>query len=152
MAVDNLTKIIVPLDGSENALRALKHAISLAQAADMELHLLHAFPVGSTVLMDLLHYPEIAKAKAEGQLRRAREEEAARIFPVARERVPEGLTAEEISVTGDPAEEIIEYARKHPEAMIVMGTRGNSEVVDLLIGSVASKVVHHASCPVTVIR
>ncbi|MCC5859314.1 MAG: universal stress protein [Ectothiorhodospiraceae bacterium] len=152
MPVDPYTKIIVPLDGSENALRALQHAVSLARAAGMELHLLHAFPVGSTALMDLLHYPEIAKAKAEGQLRRAREEEAARIFPVARERIPDGVQVEEVSVMGDPAEEILGYAGEHPEAMIVMGTRGASEYMELLVGSVTTQVVHHATCPVTIVH
>ncbi len=152
MAVDTLTKIIVPLDGSDNALRALKHAVALAQVADMELHLLHAYPVGSTVLMDLMHYPEIAKAKAEGQLRRAQEEEATRIYPDARKLIPEGLKVEEVSVNGDAAAEILDYARQHPEAMIVMGTRGTSEYRDLVIGSVTNKVVHRATCPVTVIH
>lgn len=152
MPLANLEKIIVPLDGSENAIRALRHAVAMAQMTGMELHLFHAFPVGSTALMDLLHYPEIAKAKAEGQLRRAREEEAARIFPVARELIPEGVSFQEVSVSGDPTEEILNYSREHPEAMIVMGTRGTSEYRDLVIGSVTNKVVHHATCPVTVIH
>ncbi|WP_290648178.1 universal stress protein [Aquisalimonas sp.] len=152
MALQQYEKVIVPLDGSENGFRALRHAAALAQVAQLEVHLLHVFPVGSAELMDLLHYPSIAKAKAEGELRHAREEEGSRIFPAAHQLVPAGVSAQEVMLSGDPANGILEYAQSHPEAMIVMGTRGHSEVRELLVGSVTNKVVHHAHCPVTVIH
>jgi nucleotide-binding universal stress UspA family protein len=152
MPLKSFDTIIVPLDGSEGGYRALRHAVELAQAADLKLHLLHVFPVGSTELMDLLHYPEIAKAKAEGELRRAREDEAVKIFPSAREMVPPDVTVEEVTLSGDVDVEILNYAQSHPEAMIVMGTKGHSQVTDVLLGSVANKVVHRARCPVTVVH
>lgn len=152
MALQRFDTVLVPLDGSDSGFRALRHAIALAQATGMTLHVLHVFPVGSAALMDMLHYPHIAKARAEGQLKHAQEEEAARIFPVAREMIPAGVAFEEVSRFGNAATEILDYVRSNPGAMIVMGTRGHSELGDLLVGSVTNKVVHHARCPVTVIH
>lgn len=152
MALKHYDTIIVPLDGAESGFRALRYAVELAQAADLKLHLLHVFPAGSTELMDLLPYPDITKAKAEGEIKHAREEEAVRIFPAARGMVPPDVMTEEVMLSGEAEAEILGYAQSHPEAMIVMGMRGHSEVTDVLLGRVANKVVHHARCPVTVVH
>ncbi|HMD91610.1 MAG TPA: universal stress protein [Trebonia sp.] len=52
--------------------------------------------------------------------------------------------------TGDPAEELISASRDAD--LLVIGSRGNGGFARLLLGSVSSKVVHHAACPVVVIR
>ena len=52
-------------------------------------------------------------------------------------------------VTGDPAEELIKASSDAD--MLVVGSRGNGGFARLLLGSVSSKVMHHAACPVTVI-
>jgi len=59
----------------------------------------------------------------------------------------------EISVnvaSGDPAEELIKASQDAD--MLVVGSRGNGGFATLLMGSVSSKVTHHADCPVVVIR
>jgi len=48
--------------------------------------------------------------------------------------------------------EICKYAKDHGIDLIVMGSRGRSDVQGILLGSVSSEVLHHASCPVTVVR
>ncbi len=53
-------------------------------------------------------------------------------------------------VTGDPAEELINASRDAD--MVVVGSRGSGGFASLLMGSVSSKVTHHAACPVVVIR
>ena len=53
-------------------------------------------------------------------------------------------------VTGDPAEEVIKAS--YDADMIVVGSRGSGGFPELLLGSVSSKVTHHAACAVVVIR
>jgi nucleotide-binding universal stress UspA family protein len=62
-------------------------------------------------------------------------------------------TAPQVTVnvgTGDPAEELIKESRDAD--MVVVGSRGSGGFTSLLIGSVSSKVTHHAACPVLVVR
>jgi nucleotide-binding universal stress UspA family protein len=53
---------------------------------------------------------------------------------------------------GDPTAGIIEAARMHGADLIVVGHRGHSELVDLMLGSVASRLVHHAPVNVLVAK
>ncbi len=53
---------------------------------------------------------------------------------------------------GKTAEQIVEIAKEFEADLIVMGTRGMTEWKSLLLGGVANKVVHHATCPVLLVR
>jgi nucleotide-binding universal stress UspA family protein len=53
---------------------------------------------------------------------------------------------------GDTPEQIVEVAREFDADLIVMGTRGMTEWKSLLLGGVANKVIHHATCPVLLVR
>ena len=57
-----------------------------------------------------------------------------------------------IKQRGNVAEEILKIADKEKVDMIVLGSRGLSTAKELLLGGVSHKVVHHAKCPVTVVR
>jgi nucleotide-binding universal stress UspA family protein len=65
---------------------------------------------------------------------------------------PGGLAAragvEEVVQVGDPATEITKYAEQHPIDLIMMPTHGYGKFRSLLLGSVAAKVLHDATCPV----
>jgi len=56
------------------------------------------------------------------------------------------------STNGNAAHKIIEYAKKEGFDLIVLGAMGESEVKDLLLGSVAHTVARHAPCPVLILR
>ena len=69
----------------------------------------------------------------------------------ARNEIGEAATQVTVDVaTGDPAEELIKAS--HDADMVVVGSRGIGGFASLLMGSVSSKVTHHAACPVVVIR
>ena len=53
---------------------------------------------------------------------------------------------------GETPEQIVEVAKRSNADLIVMGSRGMTEWKSLLLGGVANKVVHHATCPVLLVR
>ncbi len=54
--------------------------------------------------------------------------------------------------SGDPTAGLLEAARVHGTDLIVVGHRGHSELVDLMLGSVASRLVHHSPTAVLVAK
>jgi nucleotide-binding universal stress UspA family protein len=63
-----------------------------------------------------------------------------------------GFTAEPVCKAGDPAEEIMNMAAKQHTDMIVMGAKGLGTIDRILLGSVSTRVVQYANCPVLVVR
>jgi len=63
-----------------------------------------------------------------------------------------GFTAEPIHKIGDPAEEIMNMAAKQHADLIVMGAKGLGTIDRILLGSVSTRVVQYANCPVLVVR
>ncbi len=59
-----------------------------------------------------------------------------------------GITALAMVDTGSPAHTILETAREEDISLIVLGSRGPSNVTDILLGDVATEVLRHAPCPV----
>ena len=53
---------------------------------------------------------------------------------------------------GDPAEKIAQFAKRGGFDKIVMGTHGRGGITAMLMGSVATKVLHHATVPVTLVK
>jgi nucleotide-binding universal stress UspA family protein len=141
--------IVVGVDGSDHSHRALIWAMRQAALQHVPLTVLtvrpdpvrpatgiywgvHSYPEDS-------HNPEVAR-KAIGE-----------IVEQARNEIGEMPPQVTVSVvTGDPAEELINAS--HDADLVVVGSRGSGGFASLLMGSVSSKVTHHAACPVVVIR
>ncbi|CAM4015476.1 universal stress protein [Bordetella muralis] len=139
-------KILVPIDGSESALRALQAAIAMAgQHGDAELHLLNApLPVLSghaKMFLDKNVVQDYYKEEGEKALAVARK--------VAENSGVKFVTAIQ---AGHSAQTIVDYARAQQCGQIVMGTRGLSALPGILLGSVANKVIHLADVPVTLVK
>ncbi|MCB0167774.1 MAG: universal stress protein [Anaerolineae bacterium] len=136
-------EIIVAIDGSDHSHKALDYAKGLAEQYGATLRLVHAFPHTS----DLLGYDDyellVARRESAGQtlLDQARRQLGEASFPVKEELLEEPA-----------AEAILTVAGIRHADLIVMGTRGRSSLEGLLLGSVSQKVVHHAECPVMVVR
>ncbi|MGI9333852.1 MAG: universal stress protein [Gammaproteobacteria bacterium] len=147
-----LNKIIVPIDGSEHAFKALDVATDVIDKAHGTLCLLHVVPSGSmpegleqwAAIEHVVESPAWLYDQAVGQnmLETARRR--------ARDKACERL--EDVVAHGDPANEILKSARSMNADAIVMGTRGLSTLKRLVIGSVAQKVLHHAECTVIVVH
>jgi nucleotide-binding universal stress UspA family protein len=63
-----------------------------------------------------------------------------------------GFRTNAVVQTGDPAMRIVTYAQEHRTGLIVLGTRGNTGLRRLLLGSVARNVLLHAPCSVLIVR
>lgn len=127
---------LVAVDSSDNALRAVAHAA--AQLAAMKACALHLVNV----------QPWLSKEAAEAELAlRALDASARARATLDAAGLPWRLHA----VLGDPADRIIERAVLLRATGIVIGSRGLNVVESLLFGSVAYKVMHLATVPVTVV-
>jgi len=140
-----MKRILVPVDGSEGALNAVRYAAARAKESEAEIHVLHVEP------------PPIYQ---EARLYAMRED-IAKIHLDARQRLIKQAT-DELAKAGVPhsahiadgeiANAIAQFAEAQKMDEIVMGTRGMTAFGQMLLGSVASRVVHFAKVPVTLVK
>ena len=140
--------IVYPTDFSDLSRHALDHAILLAERFDAALHCVHVLDDSYQYWMTL-SAEAIPVAPPIEELAAAAEKELEQFVA---EHVPAGLHAERTVLRGRPFIEIIRYAREVGADMIVMGTHGRSAIKQVLLGSVAEKVVRKAPCPVLTVR
>ena len=111
----------------------------------MELHLLNVQePADAPQLMRFRKTPEIEKAQLD---------HGASVLSSAKRQLDRaGVKYHTHVAIGDPAEKIAEFAKKGRFDKIVMGTHGRGGIAGLLMGSVATKVLHLTSIPVTLVK
>ena len=133
-----MTKIIylVAVDGSEWSDRAVERAVTLAQKTGAEVHFINAIPLTSSRLNETTI---------------EQEERDLILTPLLKRFADSGVKMETIIEWGDPAEVIHNRAKKEHVNMIFMGRRGRSKIVDILLGSVADTVAHHAGIPIVLV-
>jgi len=142
-----MLKILVPIDGSECAVRALKDAIGLAKdsSSDAEIYLLNVqVPIVSGHAKMFLSKETIDnyyKAESDDALATALDTAKA-----------SGVTFHAEMRTGSYGETIANYAKEKQCDRIVMGTRGLGAVGGLVLGSVAQKVIHLSPLPITLVK
>ena len=148
--------ILAPVDGSEGSGASAAYAADLAAALKVPLRLLYAFPKDP---VDMFGVPTEAPTPKQLEhfspdaFARLRDESAREAFDRARKVISETeAEVEETVVPGSPAEAIIEHADEAGDPLIVIGSRGLSGLREMVLGSVSHRVLHHANCPVTVVR
>lgn len=139
-------RVLVPIDGSEQAWNALEYA--LRERPDDEIVVLHVInPMEGVYATDAM-----GGDYWEGWYDSARER-AERLFEEARDLADEnGGVIDTDEVTGQPSKAIVDYAEDTGVDHIVIGSHGRSGVSRLLLGSVAEAVVRRVDVPVTVVR
>ena len=140
--------IVVGVDGSDHSHRALIWAMRQAARQHAPLTVLAVRPDqarpatgiywGVRAYAEDSHNPEVARKAIEEIVEQASNE------------IGETPQVTVNVVTGDPAEELIKASRDAD--LVVVGSRGSGGFAALLMGSVSSKVTHHAASPVVVIR
>lgn len=140
------TNILVAVDGSAHAQRAIEWAIDLAQCHDAPLSLVHVMRwTGSNrVPRELEEYERIEHVRITE--RDLLESAAAKILDTAKAAATDAGIGQVATFLrdGDPANEIIGVADEVGADLVVMGSRGLSDLPGLVLGSVSHRVLHAA--------
>jgi universal stress protein A len=140
-----LKKILVPIDFSDCAKKALRYAIPLAEEHEATLTLLHVVPSTYTA-------GEYGRFDYEAFAAEMRRSAAKQLATLAVDEVGEKVSAETLVRTGSPAGEIIATAKSVAADLIVMSTHGRTGLKHIFLGSVTEHVVRHAPCATLVVR
>ena len=140
-----LKKILVPIDFSDCATKALQYAIPLAKEHQAALTLLYVVPPPYAVG----EYSGIDYAQLQADMRVSGDKELAK---VAVDEVRGAVPTDTLVRVGSPAVEIVEAARSLDADAIVISTHGRTGLKHVLLGSVVENVVRRAPCPVLVVR
>jgi nucleotide-binding universal stress UspA family protein len=139
-----MNAIVVGTDGSPGAAVAVQKVIELAGGSGAKVHLVCAYPaptalerIGMTARQD----PTDLRGVAYDVL--ARDE---------RRLIEAGFSVEKHALAGDPAHAIIEVAGEQKADLVVVGARGTSGLRRFMLGSVASKLAHHAPTSLLIVR
>jgi nucleotide-binding universal stress UspA family protein len=146
--INMFRKIMVPLDGSELAERALEPASELAKRVNGELLLLS------------VAVPEFVVAELSGvgvywldqAMERSRQEHLDYLQRVQGRITHSRCTVNVAVKEGDPASTIVDIAAEKGIDLIIMSTHGHSGFTRWMLGSVTTKVFHKATCPVLAVR
>lgn len=140
-------RLLVPLDGSALAEKALPHALAVARLFGSELILLRV-----VVSPYALVAPDLILAGAEADLSSLRGQAEAYLRSVAARLEAEGAAVRTVVCEGPVAEAILEQAEALAADLIVMSTHGRGGVRRWVYGSVAERVLQGATCPILLIR
>ena len=142
-------KVLVPLDGSGWAQRAIPHASDIARSVGSELILLNIFTPPAREYID-----QLAIAGQEDQVQRAREQMKQYLIGIRSELRNENFTVRThlIEGAGDVARLICDYATSEGIDLIVMCTHGRTGVARLIRGSIARDVMECVEVPVLLVQ
>jgi len=130
---NSVSRILVPIDGSENAGKALEYAAAIAREADAEITLLYVLERG-------LFRSKTEEAKKTGAFILSKSAS-----------VVKGIEPQQILELGNPAKIITQMAEKGDYDLIVMGSKGQGAKIRFLMGSVSSHVIHYANRSVLIV-
>jgi nucleotide-binding universal stress UspA family protein len=141
-------KILWTTDGSENALSSLPTAVYLAKTFQAHLYALHVvarvpmlsedgFTPPAPMTFDVPGYEQELVGKMKKYLEKTIKDQA-----------PELPGVENVVEVGDPADTIVDFAKRNGIDLIVMSTHGRRGVKHMLLGSVAEKVIRHSPAAV----
>lgn len=141
--MDEIKRILVPVDFSENSDKILDSAVYVADKFGAELEVV--FVVQSFDDYSGFFVPHMPMAQFEGEM-----------VGAAEKKMTEFLGSRQVGTTtvliGDVGERIVSHAEETGADLIVMGTHGYKGLERVMFGSVANKVVKSAPCPVMTIN
>jgi len=141
--IQNVKKILAPIDFSEYSMEALRGAMELAKDLDSELHIVHVVAPHFALIDKMREQARetLMVEEAEEELARIRKDDC-------------GNSARVVTqvMVGPPIPKLVEYAKEQQIDLILLATHGRTGIEHLMIGSVAEKLVRAAPCSVLVFR
>ncbi len=146
-------KILVPLDGSAPAEKALDLALDMARCYGGEVTVLQvleeALDVGAAAIARAASMATGSTDQAMGIMRQQAE---AYLREVVHKRQDSGVPIRTVVTSGVAVNSILRFAGEHQNDLIVMATHGRTGLSRLAFGSVTEDVLRQAVCPVVVVR
>ncbi len=139
-------KILLAVDGSEEAESAARAGIELSEKTGSELHVIYVAPVPGIFYVYVPEAPEQLREIAEREGRKTLDDQLEKIRGMGGEVTEAHLEA------GTPDAEIVRLGEEIGAGLLVVGSRGVGSLRRTLMGSVSESTVHHAHCPVLVAR
>lgn len=144
------SKILVAIDGSQASMDAADYAIEMTKKDGAQL-----------IALTIIHIPlsSYGLVSPQGELSHPKEREEMleakqwfdKLIQIAKENDVQ-LKTEIIDSQMSIEAAIVEYAESEDVDLIVIGTRGTSDIKNILLGNIASGVVKYAACPVMVVK
>jgi nucleotide-binding universal stress UspA family protein len=143
-------RMLVPIDGSADADRALAEAADLAVTANGVMTVMTVIPSSAWALGGGFgaYIPPETVRDVDEQVERGYQE----MLDAAVARLPGEISVMKRVVRGRPASAIVEEAKRGNHDLVVMGSRGRGEVSSLLLGSVSHDVLQTSPVPVLVVH
>lgn len=142
-----IKNILVPIDGSEYAEKAVTYAIGIARKFDAKLLLLNVVPRRS------FQFADGEKRVREKDIVEMEERGGREVLKKAKDLADfQAVMAETRIAFGDPSDEILKICDSECPSLIIMGVRGRGEVKSIFLGSVSNRIIHHSPCPVLIIK
>ena len=141
-----MLKALLAVDGSENSLRAVRHLIDLVQGREsMEVFLLN--------VQEPIDAWEVKRMFPEEELEAMQVSKGGDALEAAKALLDASHVAYHPQVLiGDVAHSIAQYAKDMGCDKIIIGSRGMGSLANLLLGSVATKIIHLTDIPVTLVK
>ena len=142
MALKKIKKILVPLDGSKNSFRGLDYAISIAKSFQATITGLYVTPLSPP-----------ASKKQIGYIRTYLLKNADKFMEKAKTRCAQnGILFHKKMFFGDEGPKIIKFAQNQRSDLIVIGSRGMSNLKEMFLGSTSNYIIHKSKIPILVVK
>ncbi|RPI35828.1 MAG: universal stress protein [Nitrospiraceae bacterium] len=138
-----MKKILIAHDGSKSSEKALKKAFEIAEKFGSSVTVISVVP--ELYLTELMEVDRI-------RILETLTEEAKKTMDRIRTKTAAFKRVRTIITQGNPAEEVLDTAKKIKADLIVTGSHGRHGAQRFLLGSVSSKIIDHAECAVLVVK
>jgi nucleotide-binding universal stress UspA family protein len=139
------SKLLVPIDGSDNSFRALDHAIFLSKNIRAQTTALH--------IMENVPFVHVQSEKVLNELMSKYQKDSENILNKSRDiGNKNGVNVETVLMKGDATSNIIDFSKKGNYDTIIMGRRGMGQFKQLILGSTSNKVLNHSDCTVVIVK